>query len=142
MGSLESSFIKEDLDFLIQAINDWETIGTQGYNMAMYIKQIPLPPEEDESHEMIRGLKEQFRQQEAELLKLRNDKQEKATFLKAKLFLARRDVEINKLFDFANKTTDLPQGEFDSSAKKLALAEKFIDDLGVRSHYDKFLSEH
>jgi hypothetical protein len=140
VSSLSSNFVKEDISLLIQAIDDWETNGTHEYAMAMAVKNSPLPPEDNEFYDFIASLKKQFSQRELELARLKEEKQEKAVMLKAKLFLARKEIEINEVFDFASQTSESPQGEFDSSAKKLALAEKFIDEVGIRKHYEEFLA--
>ncbi len=138
VSSLSSNFVKEDINLLIQAIDDWETNGTYEYATAMAVKNMPLPPEENEYYDFIASLKKQFSQRELELVRLKEEKQEKAVMLKAKLFLVRKEIEINEVFDFASRTEVAMQST--DSAKKLTLAEQFIDELGVRRHYEEFLA--
>ena len=117
VSSLSSNFVKEDISLLIQAIDDWETNGTHEYAMAMAVKNSPLPPEDNEFYDFIASLKKQFSQRELELARLKEEKQEKAVMLKAKLFLARKEIEINEVFDVASQASESPQLGFECSAK-------------------------
>lgn len=99
MGTLNSNFTKEDLNTLIEAIDDWEMIGNYEYHQAQAIKNVVLPPEDHESYEIIKSIKEQFRKREKEIKEMRVVRQERAVFTKAKLMMLRQDMAINKLME-------------------------------------------
>jgi len=147
MGELSSKFSRPDVETLIEALGDWELVGTQDYSLLQMIEQSPMPPEEnEEAYEMVRQVKEHYRNRKKEILANRAMRQEKAIFLKAKLMLVRKDMEIEGLFEMeSDPTVPAPvQAESpldESCASALALAEFFIKDLGVWDHYQKFLVE-
>jgi len=170
MASLESEFTRDDIETLIESMSDWEMIGNQEYHLMQMIRNAPMPPEDHEAFEMMDHIKDHFRAREKEINESRVTRQEKAVFLKAKLMMARRDMGINQLFDFAaggadptEKPSEAVQGpepvaprptpQEDKEAVKvpvkaaddvresLQLAEHFIRDLGVWDHYQKFLQE-
>lgn len=144
---LNSTFTREELETLIEAIGDWELLGNQEYNFSQMIKSAPMPPEDHEAFEIMNQIKEHFRSREKEINDSREVRQEKAVFLKAKLMLVRRDLAIDKLFDFAKNTNlseepaEAPAVAPDVADKKLKQAEHFIRDLGVWPHYEKFLED-
>jgi len=155
MASLESTFSREDIETLIDSLTDWELSRNQEYHLMEMIKSAPMPPEDHEAYDMMLDIKNQFRQRERDIIDTRKLCQERAVMLKAKLMLARQELAIDQLFDFASNTTTeevAPKKEKDvtpktevpeSEAKKsLDLAEHFIKDLGVWDHYQKFLSEN
>ena len=145
MGELSSKFSRPDVETLIEALGDWELVGTQDYSLLQMIEQSPMPPEEnEEAYEMVRQVKEHYRNRKKEILANRAMRQEKAIFLKAKLMLVRKDMEIEGLFEMeSDPTVPVQVGPpLDKScASALALAEFFIKDLGVWDHYQKFLVE-
>jgi len=169
MASLESEFTRDDIETLIESMSDWEMIGNQEYHLMQMIRNAPMPPEDHEAFEMMEHIKDHFRAREKEINESRVTRQEKAVFLKAKLMMARRDMGINQLFDFA-AGADAPQRPSEAvqtpepvaprsapqESKKavkvhvkaagdakeaLQMAEHFIRDLGVWDHYQKFLKE-
>lgn len=160
MGMLESKFTRVDLDTLIEAMGDWETVGNHDYHMLSMIKNMPMPPEDHEAFEYIKDIKAHFLKREREINDSRTMRQERATLLKAKLMLVRADMSIDRLFEMsvdANSTQTAPTrkeasntveetpkvaaGEIEDVRKRLALAEFFIKDLGTWAHYEKFLAE-
>lgn len=146
MSVLESSFTREELETLIEAMGDWESLGDQEWHFSQMIKSAPMPPEDHEAFEIMNHIKTHFRNREKEINESRVTRQEKSVFLKAKLMLARRDLAIDKLFDFA-KNTDVGVPSVatatggNDALQKLERAEHFIRDLGVWSHYEKFLTD-
>lgn len=170
MGNLTSAFTRDDIATLIESIDDWEMIGSHEFNMMKMVLNAPLPPEDHEAYEVMTQIKSYFWSKEREIKEHRMNRQEKAVFLKAKLMLVRRDMDVNSVFEMATEedtappatTPNLgpapvsfsqscssvnsspPTGSFANvveSASKLALAEFFIRDLGVWDHYQKFLAE-
>jgi hypothetical protein len=62
-----------------------------------------MPPEDHEAFEPFQYLRNMFKQREKEIERNRTMRQEKAVFLKAKLMLARQDMDVNSLFDFSSE---------------------------------------
>jgi len=165
MSNLDSRFTRDDLETLIEAMGDWESLGNHEFHVLQMVKNIPMPPEEHEAFEFIHKLKEHFRSRERDIKDSRVTRQEKSVFLKAKLMMARRDLGISALFDMASnmdegnlsdapKETvpssssgietpieDLPTDELSLAKRGLEQAEFFIKDLGVWEHYQTFLSD-
>jgi hypothetical protein len=151
MGFLESKFTKEDIDTLLTALDDWEMLGNNDFHWMQMIKQSPMPPKDHEAYETFKMLKESFVQREKEILNARAVRQERAIFLKAKLMLVRQDMSVDQLFEMAT-TTDSTEKKIavkgDSEpvpvkvgTSKLQLAESFMKEINVWSHYQKFLQE-
>ena len=158
MGHLTSSFSRDDIATLLESVGYWEALGSQEFHIMSSVLAAPLPPEDHEAYEVMKQIKEHFRQKEREIKDHQEFRQEKAVFLKAKLMLVRRDMAVNDVFDMAAaETADEPAASApktkpvkskpkDSTkdlviAKKLELAEYFLHDLGVWEHYQKFLAE-
>lgn len=159
MATLDSSFTREELETLIEAMGDWEMLGNQEWSFAQLLKSAPMPPEDHEAYDVMHQIKDHFKNREKEINASRAMRQETAVFLKAKLMLARRDCDINKLFDFAS-TVDVQQDakpisrepfvavpslekvDVSSSDQRLGLAEHFIYDLGSETWalYEEFLN--
>lgn len=156
MGELSSKFTREDIETLIEALGDWELIGSQDYNFMQAVEDSPLPPEDHEAYEIFVRIKEHYRERKRQILEHRANRQEKAVFLKAKLMLVRKDMQINSLFEMEEEPSTpvpvLPTPEVaepvapvipddPNASEKLAMAEFFIKDLGVWGHYEKFLAD-
>lgn len=160
MSILESRFSREDLETLIEAMGDWESLGNHEFHVLQMVKNIPLPPEDHEAYEFIGKLKEHFRNRERSINDSRLTRQEKAVFLKAKLMMARKDLGINQLFDMAAEAAASEPYEAETvppemgvsaapakaekkseAAARLEAAEFFIKDLGVWDHYQTFLAD-
>lgn len=167
MGELSSKFSRDDIETMLEAIGDWEMLGNQEFHVLQMIKNAPLPPDDHEAHEAMQNIKDHFKRREKDIMRSREVRQERSIFLKAKLMLVRKDIGISQLFDMAASvdpnSTLTPKEESESSGfegeggvtepkakskdtvaslrKKLELAEFFIDDLGVKSHYEKFLAD-
>lgn len=157
MSELSSKFSRKDIETLIEAIGDWEQLGNHDFHVLNMIKNIPIPPEEDEdAHEAITQIKDHFRRREKDILRSRDVRQEQAVFLKAKLMLIRKDLGIDQLFEMAADASiesqpeaaeqkvvpkKVKKSEFEKLRRQLELAEFFIVDLGVKNHYDKFVAE-
>lgn len=155
MGELSSAFTRDDIATLIESIGDWEMIGSQEFHLMKMVLDAPLPPEDHEAFEVMNHIKEHFRAKEREINEHRMNRQEKAVFLKAKLMLVRRDMDVNSVFEMATENSPPPLPKVKSkkaekatppieegeAQKKLKLAEFFIKDLGVWDHYQKFLTE-
>jgi hypothetical protein len=160
MATLDSSFTREELETLIEAMGDWEMLGNQEWSFAQLLKSAPMPPTDHEAFDVMHQIKEHFKNREKEINASRAMRQETAVFLKAKLMLARRDCDINKLFDFASSSIDVektpskkpfivvPSLEENTppstSDQKLTLAEHFIYDLGSEtwSLYEMFVNKN
>lgn len=158
MSSLDSKFTQKDLETLIEAMGDWESLGNHEFHVLQMVKNIPMPPEDHEAFEFIQKLKEHFRNREREINDSRRDRQEQAVFLKAKLMMARKELEIEQVFDMAanidvssapskapqespSADTVAPSATGSDAEKRLADAEFFIKDLGVWDHYQTFLTD-
>ena len=166
MGTLESKFSRNDIDTLIDSMSDWEALGNQDYHLLNMVKNAPMPPEDHEAFEMMQNIKDHFLKREREIKESRETRQERATFLKAKLMLVRTDMGIEQLFEMAtdpivvspeakeespsNKAREPARGKTLEEAigsassvvdvqKALERAEYFIRDMGVWSYYEKFL---
>jgi len=141
MGSLDSTFVQADIETLIEAMDEWESLANREFAIAQMVKSIPLPPTEDPSYELIYALKEQFRLREKEINASKAMKQETATLLKAKLFLAKRDAAVNQLFDFAQSMGVKGGSEVEELTRRLKLAEQYMQEVGIFPRYQKFLEE-
>ena len=165
MSELTSKFTRDDIETLIESIGDWEMLGNQEWHLLNMIKNAPLPPEDHEAFDYMQQIKDHFRKREREIEDSRVTRQEKAVFLKAKLMLVRRDMGIDQLFEMAADTlpteapappekapvmsgapaesgVKIPVSTPDADLKRrLELAEFFIEDLGVKDHYERFLAE-
>ncbi len=158
MSELTSRFSRQDIETLIEALGDWEMIGSQEFHFLQMIEEAPLPPEDNEAYEIVSRVKDHYRQKKRQILENRALRQEQAVFIKAKLMLVRRDMQINDLFEMpvngesapapqpsaaiqasSPEKVEVPPGE--DLARKLQQAEYFIKDLGVWSHYQKFLED-
>lgn len=148
MSELSSKFSQQDIETLIESMDDWELMGNQEYHILQMIKSAPLPPEDHEAYDVMSQIKDHFKKRERDIKKNRQIRQERATFLKCKLMMVRNDLGANELWDMAAngelspvKKEDDNKDLQDDCVKKLRLAEEFIDDLGVRKHYNTFLAE-
>jgi hypothetical protein len=158
MAELKSTFTRDDLETLLEAAGDWESLGNQEFSFMQMIEGAPMPPEDHEAYEVWKGIKEHFRSKKKSILASRALRQEKAVFLKAKLMLVRRDMEIDDLFEMTTEAGPVPASIPEApevseapaptpttapsdAAQKLEQAEFFIRDLGVWDHYEKFLAE-
>jgi|694.fasta_scaffold12037_16 hypothetical protein len=148
-------FTLSDIETLIEAVGDWELVNNQDFNAMIVIKNLLLPPEDSQDYEGVKALKKHFAVREKDIMASRSLRQEIAVFLKAKLYRARRELGICKLFDMASGNDDKEatlvtaekpvnlNAKDDASTlkKRLELAEAFIDDLKVRSYYEKFIED-
>jgi hypothetical protein len=146
MVELSSKFSRPDIETLIDALGDWELVGTQDYSLLQMIESSPMPPEDHEAYEMVVQVKEHYRNRKKDILASRAIRQEKAIFLKAKLLLVRNGMEIEDLFEMEPDPTVPAQIPVQATVPvttglSLELAEYFIRDLGVWDHYQKFLAE-
>jgi hypothetical protein len=160
MSELSSKFTRQDIETLIEALGDWEMIGNQEFHFLQMIEDAQLPPEDNEAFEIVQRVKDHYRQKKRQILEHRALRQEQAVFIKAKLMLVRRDMQISDLFEMpvngeaapgpatepspvasteAEKPATPTSGE--DLAQRLHWAEYFIKDLGVWAHYQKFLED-
>lgn len=160
MSELSSKFTREDIQTLLDAVGDWENLGMGEWHVAKAVKDAPLPPEDHEAYEIAKAVKEHFRNRELVINDNRELRMEKAVFLKAKLLLVRKALNIDSLFEMPVDTSSPPpaskkedsvvpqKSEYPQMAlqvsdltEKLRLAEFYIKDLGVQAMYEKFLAE-
>jgi len=165
MSELSSKFSRDDIKTLLDAMNDWESVGNQDFHILQVVKNVPMPAEDHEAYDYISQIKEHFTKREKDIIASQEIRQEQAVFLKAKLMMVRKELGITQLFDMAaNADMTTPQSlpkvsqrveaKFKPSAKivgnstqlaelqsKLELAEFYIKDLGVWPMYEKFLAE-
>lgn len=150
MAELNTNFTKEDIETLIEAMGDWEYQSSQDYILLNMLKKMPMPTEDHASHAFMQDLRQQYLDREREILRNRDVQQEKAVLLKAKLILARQDASINRLFDMAaavspTSSNHVPQNEQNENVEqlksRLSLAEEFIKDMMIWSHFEKFVAE-
>lgn len=152
MTDLSSKFTRDDVETLIESVGDWELLGNQEFHVMQMIRNAPMPPEDHEAYEAFQQIKDWYAEREKTILQSKAMRQEKAVFLKAKLMLVRKDMDIHDLFEMAsddpqtdkvvtNPPYQQPKSPAPGLEKKLELAEYFIRDLGVWEHYTKFLTE-
>lgn len=156
MGELTSKFSRDDIEVLLEATNDWESLGSQEWHLMNMVKGAPVPDAKQypEAYEMVTAIKAHFKKREKDIKDSRVTRQERAVFLKAKLMLVRRDMGINQLFEMATEdatpeqvaVAELAREQANSvsvpvSTNALMKAEFFIRDLGVWNHYQRFLEE-
>jgi len=148
MGELTSQFSRDDIETLLEATNDWESLGSQEYHLMNMVKNSPMPPDDHETFEMVAAIKDHFQKREKDIKDSRVTRQERAVFLKAKLMLVRRDMGVNQLFEMATVPEEavvVTQNETAAPVSgvvhQLKQAEFFIKDLGVWEYYQKFLAE-
>jgi hypothetical protein len=159
MSELQSDFSRPDVETLIESMDDWEGLGNSEFHFMNMIESMPMPPEEagEAVQKQISDLKEHFRRRKPDIEASRMLRQEKATFLKAKLMLVRKDMAVDGLFNMADnavpeeaapprvekKTAATPDIEkrLSESVKALEHSEYFIKDLGVWKHYEDFLAK-
>ena len=146
MAELSSKFSRDDIDVLIDAMGDWESIGNHEYNVMHMVKNYPMPDRDEESYDFVKNIKEHFRKREKEIKNERSVRQERAILVKAKLVLLRQEAGINQLLDVAIRNDEEPAPKEASSVtlteadqNRLELAEFYIKDLGVWDMYQKFL---
>lgn len=153
MGQLSSNLELDDFEVLLEAMNDWETIGNGEFHAMNMIRSMPIPPENHEYHEYIVQIKDHFRKREKDIKDSRAVRLEKATFIKTKLMIQKRDAGINKLFEDATApiavepTTSVKSSAGtvvqmdDKDSQHLKMAEAFISDMSVWTYYNKFLTD-
>lgn len=124
MDELVSKFTRQDIETLLEAMGDWETMGNQEYHFLQLIKSAPMPPENHEAYQAFKSIKKHFKRREEQIKFEREVRKENATLLNAKLIMTKRKVAVNELFDMA--------ANFDLSSPppkpKPALAEVDDDD--------------
>jgi hypothetical protein len=133
MGTLSSKFTREEIETLIESMSEWEASHNEEWYIMDVIKKIPMPPEDHEAYEMWQKVKEHFRQREKKIEADRFMRQEKTVFIKAKLMLVRKDMDVDQLFALATSSEE--------DQRSLADIEEFIRDLGVWDHYQRFLQD-
>lgn len=148
---LEKKFNNQDIETLIEAMEDWEAVGNQEYHILSMIKSAPMPPSDHEAFEYMDQIKQYFKKREKDIMASKSIRQEKSIFLKAKLLMLRQDLQRDEFLEIA--TTNIENNNKFSEKenkintkeseikKKLDMAEFFIKDLGVWSHFEKFLAE-
>jgi hypothetical protein len=155
MGVLDSALSREDLETLIEAMGDWEAVENHEFHLMSAVKSAPMPSEDHEQYELVKQLKDYYKNREKQIKETRKVRQEKAIFTKAKLMLMRQDLGIGQLFNPPLVDSPLSdEGEAVVEAApvikkearsidllRLALAEYFINDMGVWNHYRGFLAD-
>ncbi len=104
MSDLSSKFTREDIETLLEAVGDWEMIGNHEFHILQAVKQAPMLPKDHEAYDFMVQIKDHYRKIERKIKDEREAKQEKSIFLKAKLLIVRRDLNISQLFDMATAT--------------------------------------
>jgi hypothetical protein len=142
-STIDASFNSQDMETLLEAMDIWESNGTIESTVLDYVKKIPVPKENKEAAKYIGEIKEFWVGQEKDILSRRDVIREKAIFLKAKLMQAKITKGIDQLFNTPDSVAAEAQATPTLPVKKgkLRLAEEFIRDLGVWSHYEKFLED-
>lgn len=160
MAELTSKFSRSDIETLIEAMGDWELIGNNEFHVLQMIKNVPLPPEDHEAFEMMTQIKDHFRKREKDIMASRQTRQEKSTFLKAKLMMVRQELGINALFEMATtadeeqpKTASKPnvpnetlvkvseelQAKLNQAELRLKQAETYVKQIGAEKYYLEYL---
>jgi len=145
---LEKKFNNKDIETLIEAMEDWEVVGNQEYHILSMIKSAPMPPDDHEAFEYMEQIKHYFKKREKDIMANKAMRQEKSIFLKAKLLMLRQDLQRDEFLEIATVNENIEKKENvktnkdqEEIKKKLELAEFFIKDLGVWSHFEKFLAD-
>jgi len=160
---IDTKITSQDLETLIEAMGDWESTGNHEFHIMNAVKNAILPAEENESYEFVKQVKDHFAKREKQIKADRSVRQEKAIFLKAKLMWHKSQGGIQQIFEDARQpvaqplsaseeeamlfpgletTETKPQNvDMSSAAAKLKLAERFIEECGIRTHYEKFLAD-
>lgn len=146
MAELKSAFSRDDIEVLIDAMSDWESIGNHEYHVMQMVKSHPMPDTEDESFEFVKNIKEHFKKREKEIKSERIIRQEKAILVKAKLVLLRQEGGITQLFEVAAESAQAeaaPKAVALSEVQmnRLEAAEYFIKDMKLWEWYEKFLTD-
>lgn len=153
MAMIEGKLTSEDVEVLIESMDYWETTGNREFHIMEMFRNMPLPEPDHEAFEPIKEAKKYFAGRERDIKADRALRKEKATILKAKLMLMRQDMAVDRIFnvdtsvdaqveqkDTSKDVTKTPQsGVSENSPSKLAKAETFLDQSGIKSYYDKFL---
>jgi hypothetical protein len=153
MAMIEGKLTSEDVEVLIESMDYWETTGNREFHIMEMFRNMPLPEADHEAFEPIKEAKKYFAGRERDIKADRALRKEKATILKAKLMLMRQDMAVDRIFDVdtsvtstasieptintSKDVTKTPQSGV--SGNKLAKAEAFLDQSGIKSFYDKFL---
>jgi hypothetical protein len=150
---IDASFNSKDVETLLEAMDIWESTGNVESTVLDYIKKIPVPKGNKEAAQYIKEIKEYWIGQEKDIVSRRDVVREKAIFLKAKLMQAKISKGIDRFFAAPDPLPEVPAKEVAGAVGidppptqadefgKRQLAEAFIKDLGVWSHYEKFLAD-
>lgn len=147
MSALESVFTKDDITTLIQSVDDWEMVGNEEYNILMSLKKAPMPPEDHPAYDYYAAVKDAYADREKEIRSLREIRQEKAVFLKAKLFMVKRDIGVTELFDMASVVEKTPvkapepasRSELEDLRKFQQFAKTYMKEIGCLELFEKAL---
>lgn len=134
MSELSNKFTHEDIETLIEAMNDWENIGTQEWQIAKQLKKIPMPPKNHEAYPYIASIKQHFAKRSEEINRTKNIKEEKAVLMKAKLMLVRRELAANQLFNMVENVD--PNSPLPQEAPEAVDSENYEDE-----EYGDFIEE-
>jgi len=166
MAFLDSKLTNDDLNTLVEAMSDWESIGNHEYHLMNAVRSAIMPPEDSESHEFVKMVKDHYRAREKEIKDTRLVRQERAVFLKAKLMLARSSNAVEQLFDQAStpveekpqivqpgqvlegagseltqeERTQTVEAPSDKLVKEHELALRYMKECGIWGHWEKFLA--
>lgn len=160
MAMLEGKLTPEDVEVLIESMDFWETSGNREFHIMQMFKNMPLPEQDHEAYEPVKEAKNYFAARERDIKADRSLRKEKATILKAKLMLMRSDMAVDRVFDVddhpikptknSNPYVDgkLSAAFIDGSdpvvseknVSKLAKAEEFLDQKGIKDYYERFLN--
>lgn len=101
MDSLKAKLDLHDIEVLIEAVGEWESLGNQDYYIAQQVKNIPLPDEEEneDAYKYISAVKKHFAEREKDIKAARAVRQEQSTFLRAKLFMMKQSQGVEKLWE-------------------------------------------
>ncbi len=157
MKTLQAALNMSDVETLLEAVADWENLGNQDYFMMQQVKNMPIPSEEENEylHKVLTSLKQHFADQEKSIKMARQIREEKSVFVRAKLLMIKQSVAANMLWsnpDDAGVGDTIPTqkkevvvnttSSIEDYKAKYDEAVRFITEVGILSHYEKFLKEN
>lgn len=163
MDNLRAALNMNDVETLLEAVADWESLGNQDFYAMQQIKNVPIPDEEEneELFKLITALKKHYTDRASEIKAARAVREEKSVFVRAKLMMIKQKISANMIWenpDDANsgnpapredaqprsskktKTSEPKVEESDVDQKKFDLAVQYMTEVGADKNFNDFLA--
>jgi len=155
MESLKAALNMTDLELLLEAVGEWESVGNYEFSVMQQIKNIPVPDEEEneEAHKYIMAVKEHFKKREKEIKAARSVRQEQSTFLRAKLFMIKQKTGMDKLWtnpddadisaprERAVSSTASRKAEDPLWETKFGIAQAYMEEMKMWKYFETHMQE-